>query len=82
MLQFVTRVDAELARRVDDLVQAGTLASRSEAVRIALNDLADRLERASVAASIVAGYERMPQTAGEVGWADESTRRMIAEEQW
>lgn len=82
MLQFVTRVDNELARRVDDLVAAGTLASRSEAVRIALNDLADRLERASVAMSIVAGYERMPQTAGDVGWADESTRRMITDEQW
>jgi ribose 5-phosphate isomerase B len=27
-------------------------------------------------------YRRRPQTQGEVGWADEATRRMIADEPW
>lgn len=36
--------------------------------------------RRSIGAAIVEGYRRQPQTAQEVGWADEATHRMIAEE--
>jgi hypothetical protein len=35
-----------------------------------------------VAASIQAGYLGNPQTAEEVGWADEATIRMIGDEAW
>jgi Arc/MetJ-type ribon-helix-helix transcriptional regulator len=82
MVQFVTRVDDALADRVDSLVEAGVLASRSEAVRIGLERLADELERKRIGDQIVEGYTRMPQTEEEVAWAREATVRMIEEEPW
>lgn len=82
MAQFVTRLEDTLADRVDSLVSAGVLASRSEAVRIGLERLADELERRQVGTQIIEGYRRMPQTADEVGWVDDATERMITEEPW
>ncbi len=82
MAQFVTRVDEELAAAVDALVEAGAVASRSDAVRLGLVQLVDRHRRDRIAAEIVQGYLRQPQTDPEVGWADEATVRMIADEPW
>ncbi len=82
MAQFVTRVDDGLAAAVDALVDAGAVASRSEAVRLGLAQLVDRHRRNRVAEEIVDGYRRRPQTDPEVGWSDEATVRMIAEEPW
>jgi Arc/MetJ-type ribon-helix-helix transcriptional regulator len=82
MAQFVTRVDDAPAARVDSLVAAGVLASRSEAVRLGLERLADELERKRIGEQIVEGYTRMPQTEEEVAWAREATVRMIEEEPW
>ena len=82
MAQLVTRVDDELAAAVDELVAAGVVASRSEAVRLGLERLVDRHRRDQIGARIAEGYRRLPQTNGEVGWADESSVRMIAEEPW
>jgi metal-responsive CopG/Arc/MetJ family transcriptional regulator len=56
--------------------------SRSEAVRVALQQLVDRYRRDVIGARIVAGYRERPQTEHEVGWVDEATTRMIAEESW
>jgi Arc/MetJ-type ribon-helix-helix transcriptional regulator len=82
MAQLVTRVDDELAAAVDALVVSGVVASRSEAVRVGLLDLVERHRRAEIGRRIVVGYESMPQTDAEVGWADEATERMIADEPW
>ena len=82
MAQFVARLEDSLAERVDSLVAAGLLKSRSEAVRIGLEQLADRLERQEIGRRIVEGYRRMPQTDEELAWADELARRMIEEEPW
>ena len=82
MAQLVTRVDDDLAAAVDGLVAAGVVSSRSEAVRVGLLELVERHRRAEVGRQIVAGYEAMPQTDAEVGWVDEATERMIAEEPW
>jgi Arc/MetJ-type ribon-helix-helix transcriptional regulator len=82
MTQLVTRVGDELAAEVDRLVDQGVVESRSEAVRRGLEMLVDRHQRARVAAAIVRGYGVHPQTEEEAGWADEATRRMIAEEPW
>jgi metal-responsive CopG/Arc/MetJ family transcriptional regulator len=82
MTQFVTRIEAELAAAVDRMVEEGVVASRSAAVRLGLENLVDRHHRGLVGQAIVAGYVRQPQTESEVGWADEATRRMIAEEAW
>ena len=80
--QLVTRVDDELIAEVDQLVAAGVVASRSEAVRLGLLRLLDRHRRDQVGARIVASYVERPQDEHDVGWADESSARMIAEEPW
>lgn len=82
MAQLVTRLDDDLAAAVDELVAAGVVASRSEAVRVGLQRLVDRYRRDQIGARIAAGYRSLPQTVAEVGWADESSVRMIAEESW
>lgn len=82
MAQLVTRLDDDLAAAVDDLVTAGVVANRSEAVRMGLRRLVDRHRRDQVGARIAEGYRLTPQTDAEVGWADESTVQMIAEEPW
>jgi len=82
MAQLVTRVDDDLAAAVDELVAAGAVASRSEAVRLGLQGLVDRHRRAQIGARIVAGYRSHPQQEAEVGWADAASARMIADEPW
>jgi Arc/MetJ-type ribon-helix-helix transcriptional regulator len=82
MAQLVTRVDDRLAHELDELVAEGVVASRSEAVRVALEALLERHRRRQTGLAIVAGYRQIPQTDAEVGWADEATRRMIADEPW
>lgn len=82
MAQFVTRVNDRLAGEVDRLVREGAVASRSAAVRLGLEGLIDRHERRRIGRAIVEGYSRRPQTEAEVGWADEATRLMIADEPW
>jgi Arc/MetJ-type ribon-helix-helix transcriptional regulator len=82
MAQVVARIDDRLAAAVDELVESGIVASRSEAVRIGLEEVVERLQRQRVGARIVAGYEEMPQTDTEVGWADDATVRMIGDESW
>jgi Arc/MetJ-type ribon-helix-helix transcriptional regulator len=81
-LQLVTRVHESLVERVDALVAAGVLESRSEAVRLGLERLADQLERRRVGERIVEGYTRLPQTDEELDRLDAATERMIAEEPW
>jgi len=81
-MQLVTRIDDELAAAVDELIQAGVVENRSQAVRLGLERLVERHRRSEVGQQIVEGYRRVPQTGAEVGWGDESTRRMIAEEPW
>ena len=80
--QFVTRLEDGLADRVDSLVAAGVLTSRSEAVRIGLEELVDRLERERIGRQIIEAYERMPPTEKELAWADEALEQMLAEEPW
>lgn len=82
MAQLVTRVDDALAAAVDQLVAAGVVGSRSEAVRLGLEQLVDRWRRAEIGAQIASGYRERPQSEAEVAWADESSVRMIAEEPW
>ncbi len=82
MAQFVTRLQDTLAARVDSLVAAGVLASRSEAVRLGLEELTDRLERERIGRQIVEGYERFPETEEELEGIDEELEEMLAEEPW
>ncbi|MEO7397544.1 MAG: ribbon-helix-helix domain-containing protein [Ilumatobacteraceae bacterium] len=82
MAQMVARLDDELAAAVDQLVACGAITSRSEAIRVGLQRLVDDHRRRLVGQRIVDGYEAQPQSESEVGWADESTIRMIGEQAW
>lgn len=82
MAQLVTRIDDELASKVDELVTEGVVGSRSEAVRMALEKLVDEHRRQRIGAEIVAGYERCPETDEEIAQAEQATRALIAEEPW
>lgn len=82
MTQIVTRIPQELAEAVDQLVDDGLVASRSEAVRRALADLVDRHTRRQVGRKIVEGYKENPQTDSDGVWSDRATLDMIMEEPW
>jgi Arc/MetJ-type ribon-helix-helix transcriptional regulator len=82
MPQLVTRVDATLIDGVDELIAAGVVETRSDAVRLGLERLIDRHRRDEIGRQIVAGYVRTPQTEEEVSWADAAAAKMIAEEPW
>lgn len=82
MVQLVTRVDDELAAAIDSLVDAGVVASRSDAVRQGLEALIDQRRRQLIGARIVEGYRRVPQSDDEGGWTRDASLQMIAEEPW
>lgn len=82
MQQLVTRVDDQLAVELDELVEAGVAANRSEVVRLAIRRLVDQHRRSEVANAIVAGYVRTPQTEAEIEWVDDATAAMIDDEPW
>lgn len=82
MAQLVTRLSDDLAAAVDQMVKAGVVASRSEAVRLGLEQLIDRWRRDEIGKKIARSYRERPQDDAEMAWADESSVRMIAEEPW
>ena len=82
MAQFVTRLDEELVSEVDGLVADGVVASRSEAVRLGLEQLVDQHRRRQIGARIVDAYRRSPQTDAELAGLDAATRALVAEEPW
>lgn len=82
MVQLVTRVDDALAAALDELVASGSVASRSEAVRLGLEQLIDQRRRAKIGEAIGEGYLRLPQADEEAAWSDAATIAMIAEEPW
>ncbi len=82
MAQLVTRIEDELASKVDELVTEGVVGSRSEAVRMGLEKLVEEHRKRQVAAEIVAGYERHPETDEELAQAERATRALIEEEPW
>lgn len=82
MTQLVARIDDRLSALVDELVAEGIVESRSDAVRQGLQTLVDRHQRRRTAEEIVRGYVEQPQTQEEIGWVDQATAAMIAEEPW
>ena len=54
----------------------------AESLRARLRHVVDEYRRRRIAEAIVAGYRAQPQTPAEVGWPDEATVAMIAEESW
>ena len=82
MPQLVARLEERLLSDVDQLVADGVVASRSEAVRVALERLVDERRRERIGAEIAAAYRRQPQTDIELAGLDETTRALVTEEPW
>lgn len=82
MTQIVARIDDSLIAAVDDLVHAGVVASRSEAMRIGLQKIVDDHNRRLTGARIVNAYRDVPQTKEELAGIEASTRALIEEEPW
>ena len=82
MAQIIARVDDQLVAQLDAIVASGEAASRSDAVRRALEAMIDKRRRRLVGEAIAEGYRRVPETDEELRWADENARAMIAEEPW
>jgi Arc/MetJ-type ribon-helix-helix transcriptional regulator len=82
MTQLVARVDDGLVAAIDDLVSAGVVSSRSEAMRIGLEALVEEHRKRIEAQQIAEAYGRHPQTAEELAGVDAGTRAMIEEEPW
>jgi metal-responsive CopG/Arc/MetJ family transcriptional regulator len=80
--QLVTRLDDGLLARVDALVADGVAATRSDAVRIALERLVEAHRRQQIGRAIVDGYRSRPQTVEELAGLEEGTRSLIEEEPW
>jgi Arc/MetJ-type ribon-helix-helix transcriptional regulator len=64
--QLVTRIDDETAAAIDALVDDGEFASRSDVVRAGILRLVDERRRRAIGDEIIAGYERVPETAEEL----------------
>jgi Arc/MetJ-type ribon-helix-helix transcriptional regulator len=82
MAQLVTRLDDQLVEQIDALIAGGVVASRSEAVRLALTRLIDDHRRRQLGNAIVEGYRSRPQTDDELAGIDDATRSLIEEEPW
>jgi Arc/MetJ-type ribon-helix-helix transcriptional regulator len=80
--QLVTRIDDDTIAAIDALVDTGDFASRSDVVRSGVVLLIDERRRNAIGAEIIAGYRRMPETAGELAAAEAKGRAMIADEPW
>jgi Arc/MetJ-type ribon-helix-helix transcriptional regulator len=82
MPQLVTRLDADLLEQVDNLIAAGSIENRSEAVRSALTLWVHQMRRDNLDRTTVAAYLKQPQTPEEVDWTDAAARQLIEEEPW
>jgi len=79
---LTVRTPEERVAQIDALVAAGVYESRASFIIEAIDRLVDELERRRIDREIVEGYTRIPQTAEELAWAEESGRRSIADEPW
>ncbi len=82
MAQFVTRLDDHLVEEVDELIADGLIATRSEAVRLALQRLVDQHRRRRIGEEIASAYSRVPQTEKELVGLAEATRALVHQEPW
>lgn len=79
--QTLVQLSDELLRRLDERA-AREGRSRSALIRDAIEAYLADEARDEISRQIVAGYERIPETAEEMAWAEASGREGIEEEPW
>ena len=72
----------ELLQSLDWLVVRCDFENRAEAIRAALEAFADAERQRQIGEQIVAGYERIPETAQEVDWARLTTFDGLPDDDW
>lgn len=80
MARLAAHIDDDLVASVDDLIAAGVVASRSEAIRLGLQGLVAEHRKRIVGEQIASAYRRAPQT--EIAGLEASTRMLVEEEPW
>jgi Arc/MetJ-type ribon-helix-helix transcriptional regulator len=80
--QIVIRVSNDLVAAIDELIDSGEYATRSDVVRVAIERLSDRHRRDEIGRQIIEGYRRIPETEAEIARAEENARRLVEEEPW
>lgn len=82
MTTVAVRLPDEVVRALDRLVRDGSFATRTEAIRSALDELLRTHQEAALDRAIAEGYRSMPQSDEEVSLATVATRALIEEEPW
>ncbi len=82
MTTVAVRLSPEVVEALDRLVDDGRFATRTEAIRSALDTLLRAYREAEIDRAIVEGYRAMPQTDEEVALATAATIALIEEEPW
>ena len=72
----------ELLQSLDWLVVRCDFENRAEAIRAALVAFADAERQRQIGEQIVAGYERIPETAQEVDWGRRTTFDGLPDDDW
>lgn len=82
MTTVAIRLPDDTLVRLDELVHPDGYATRTEAIRTAIDALLDAHAHAHIDRLIVDGYTMIPQTDEEVAIATAATRALIEEEPW
>lgn len=82
MTTVAVRLPDDVVAEIDALVSRGTYATRTAAVKRALEVLIEAHAKAAVDEQIVEEYTRRPQSADEIATARAATIALIAEEPW
>lgn len=80
-VQTLVQLSDKLLRRLDERA-AREGRSRSALVRDAIEAYLYDEEKARIDREIIAGYERIPETAEELAVAEREARELIREEPW
>lgn len=80
--QVAVRLTGDELATIDELVDDGVAANRSDVLRLSLSQLAQRHRRRGIADAIIASYRETPQTNEENDWAVANARRMVEADPW
>ena len=80
-IQIAIRFTDDTLACLDELIQAGEFANRTEAVRTAVDLLIRDAQRRRTDEAIIAGYRRVPDAKSDA-WLEAATRSLVTAEPW
>lgn len=82
MTQIAVKLPDGLVQELDDLVARGVFPNRSSAVRLAVEAIIDRQRRDALERAFLEGYQRLPESDGELAEARRLAAQVINDEPW